>query len=186
VTLAERLSWQEQVVANEATVTFDGPAVSRSVLWAGITAAACAAFFGYLVWYAPRRTPLPSFMWFKLAPLLLIAAAIALVWRGIPGASAGRIDVVGGRFRLVATRGFGSSIDVSLGDIDYFAGAGDDQAIDQAKPISPEWDRFRVFAYLRDGRRVAVATFREPEPALFMAQRLDALMERLRYRSSRV
>jgi hypothetical protein len=66
--------------------------------------------------------------------------------------------------------------------VEYFAGSGEDQAIDLAKPVSPEWDRYVVFIYLRGGERRVLATLREPQDALFMAQRLDSLVERMRYR----
>jgi hypothetical protein len=175
------MTWNEEVVADKATVSFGGPKTSRSVLWAGVTAALCAAFFGYLIWYTPHRKPLPQLV--RPVPAVMLIAAGVLVWRGMPGAHAGRITVESGQFRVIP-KGIGRAVDVALAEIDYFAGSGDDQAIDLAKPISPEWDRFRVFVYLRDGRRRTVATFRDPQPALFMAQRLDALVERMRYRTS--
>jgi len=179
--VAERISWNEQIAGASATVNFEGPPTSRSVLWAGVVASGCAAFLGYMIWFAPHKTPLAP--WLRLVPVPLVIAGLLLLVRGMPGAHAGRITVENGRFRMVVMGGLGLDVDVGLADIDYFAGSGvDDQSIERPSSVSPEWDRFRVYVYTRDRRRLTLATFGEAQPAVFMAQRLDSLVERMRYR----
>lgn len=175
--MPDRIAWNEQVVGDRATVTFDGPAMSRSVLLTGLTATGCAAFLAFVVL---RNATQPLL---HLLPVPLVIAGVLLVWRGLPGAHSGRIEIGAGRFHVVMMSGMAIDVDVPLQAVDYFAGGGDEQAIDRAKPVSPEWDRYRVYVYTHDRRKLTVATFGQPEPALFMAQRLESLVEKVRARA---
>ena len=169
--MPERLSWQETKRPSGASVIFAGPAASAARAWVGLSAVAVAAMFAYLAYLAPNAKPVTREPWFRLAPIVLALAGVSLFFSEYPGISAGTLDVDGARVRIDPIPAWRLRVEVPLAKIDYVATESGE---------ATGTGRFRVRLTLRDGRRSTLAIFGDADAALFMSQRLEALLERAR------
>ncbi len=176
--MPEGLVWNEtRAGSGGLQVVFDGPSASATRAWVGVVGALSAVLLARLVY--GRLEP----WWVRAMPLVLGLSAIALIVQGIPGPHKGRIEVDGARLRFVPSSPFAIEIEVPIADVDYFSTDSEEtgyqvQAV--GAPRAQDEVRFRVFVYRRDGRRHTLAMFGEQSPAMFMAQRLEGLLERAR------
>ena len=179
--MPDGLKWNEtsRAPAPGMLVAFDGPSAPATRAWIGLIAALTSLPFGKLVFEDPQGNP----SWVKALPILFGAAGIALIVQGVPGAHKGRIEVDAARLRVVPSSPFALEVEVPLAQIDYFSSDTEetDYEVQTAGGRTPLREmRFRVFVYRADGRRHALAMFGDRSAAMFMAQRLDGLVERAR------
>ncbi len=177
--MPEGLVWNETRVAGSAAVrvVFDGPGASATRAWVGVVGAVSAVQFGKLVYAHPNP------WWVNAMPVILALAGLSFVVQGIPGPHKGHIEVDGARLRVVPSSPFAIELEVPLADVDYFSTDSEETGYEVQAVGAPRAQlevRFRVFVYRRDGRRHTLAMFGEQPPAMFMAQRLEGLLERAR------
>lgn len=169
--MAEKLSWQETKRVGGASVLFAGPAASAARAWVGACMILAAALFAYLAYLDPNAKPTARQPWFRLTPILLVLAGGALVVSEWPGVSAGTLDVDRARIRIDPVPGWRLRIEVPLTKV---------TAVTTESGEAMGTGRHRVRVIFRDGSRATLATFAEGDAALFMAQRLESLVERAR------
>ena len=169
-----RITWQETKRPGGASITFDGPAPSASRVWVGLCTLPTAAYLAYLSYYAPNPKPVTHEQWFRVAPFLLVIAGIVLVFSEYPGVHAGKLEIDAARIAIDPIPGWRLRIEVPVPQIDYVTA----DTEDAGDPGGT--GRFRVRVMMRDGRRTTLAMFGESESALFMSQRLEALLDRAR------
>lgn len=168
-----RLQWQETKRPGGAVVTFDGPGMPPSRAWAGLGTLPVAAYLAWLAYYAPNPKPVTHEAWFRLAPIILALAGVALFFSEFPGVHAGVLDIDRARIVVDPIPSWRLRVEVPLAGIDYVTTQSDSGE-------TTGTGRFRVRVVMRDGRRTTLATFTESDAALFMTQRLEALLERAR------
>jgi hypothetical protein len=88
--------------------------------------------------------------------------------------------VDGARVLIDPSSRFAAAQELALDLVDYFAAQTEIQTtLDQRRRVEIEIVRwYEVHVHLKSGEKRVVAGFREREHALFVAQRLDALVER--------
>jgi hypothetical protein len=168
-----KLTWQETKQPGGASVVFDGPAPSAMRVWGGISAVFTAALFVYFTYFTPHPKPVTKEAFFRFAPYVLVFAGIALAVSEFPGINAAKLDIDRIRIRVVPAAGWRLEFDVPIAGIDYVSSETEDEE-------SAGKGRFRVRAHMRDGSRKTLAMFGDADSALFMSQRLEALLERAR------
>jgi hypothetical protein len=171
--VSSRLSWHETKKPGGAVVTFAGPAASAQRAWVGLSVIATAAVFAYLAFFAPNPKPVTQKPWFRVAPVVLALAGLSLTWVEFPGICAGTLDIDHARVRIDPVPSWRLRVEVAVAQIDYVAAESEDGE-------SGDRGRFRVRVRTRAGARKTLATFGDAEAALFMSQRLEALLERAR------
>jgi hypothetical protein len=175
----EGLVWNETrpPTGAGAVVVFDGPGASATRAWVGLIAVFSAVLFGKLVF--GHDDP----WWVNAMPIALGGAGVSVIVQGVPGAHKGRIEVDAARMHVVPSSPFAIELEVPLVDVDYFSSDSETTGY-QAKIAGGSRSlaeiRFRVYVYRRDGRRHTLAMFGEQSAAVFMAQRLEGLIERAR------
>lgn len=177
--MPEGLVWNETRAAGSGAlnIAFDGPGASATRAWVGVIGITSAMLLGRLVFGPPNP------WWVHAMPILLGLSGIALVVQGVPGPHKGRIEVDGARMHFVPSSPFAIELEVPLAEVDYFSTDTEEtgyqfQAV--GAPRARAEVRFRVFVYQRGGRRHTLAMFGEQSPAMFMAQRLEGVLERAR------
>ncbi|HEY1958719.1 MAG TPA: hypothetical protein VGH28_24050 [Polyangiaceae bacterium] len=169
--MSEKIAWQETKRPGGTSVTFAGPAASAARAWVGAAMIAAAALFGYLAYLEPNAKPAAHQPWFRVAPIVLVLAGVALAATEWPGISAGTLDVDRARIRIEPAAAWRLQVEVPLANVEAVATESGD---------ATGTGRFRVRVTLRDGTRTTLAIFGEADAALFMAQRLEGLIDRAR------
>jgi hypothetical protein len=118
----------------------------------------------------------------------IVALVIGLVFLGVAVwrrwgkgvASGALIDVDGTRVHIDPASRFIAPRDLPLGGVDYFAAETEiETIINQQRHVEVETSRwYAVHVHLKTGEKQPIASFAERDHALFVAQRLDALIER--------
>jgi hypothetical protein len=168
-----RLTWQEAKVPGGANVAFDGPPPSAMRLWGGISAVFTAALFVYFTYFPDHPKPVTKEAFFRFAPAVLAIAGIALAVSEWPGVAAGKLNIDRKHIHLVPDAGWRLERRFPIAGIDYVSCDTEDEEPRGA-------GRFRVRAHMKNGERANIAMFGDADSALFMSQRLEALLERAR------
>jgi len=173
------LAWNETrpPVGAGVIVLFDGPGASATRAWVGLIAISSAVLFGKLVFDGSNP------WWVNAMPIVLGIAGVSVIVQGVPGPHKGRIEVDATRMHVVPSSPFAIELEVPIADVDYFSSDSEETGY-QARIVGGSRSlaeiRFRVYVYRRDGRRHTLAMFGEQSAAVFMAQRLEGLIERAR------
>jgi hypothetical protein len=171
-TQKRKLNWQEEKVPGGASVVFDGPPPSAMRVWGGLSAIFTAALFIYFTYFPDHPKPVTKETFFRFAPAVLAIAGLALAVSEWPGIAAGKLHIDRMRIHLVPAAGWRLERHVPVAGIDYVSCDEDEESTGKG--------RFIVRAHMRDGRRSTIAMFGDADSALFMSQRLEALLERAR------
>jgi hypothetical protein len=168
-----KLTWQEAKVPGGSDVAFDGEPPTILRVWGGVSALFTAALFVYLTHFTPHPKPVTQLAFFRFAPVLLAAAGIALAVSEWPGIAAGKLHIDRKQIHLVPAAGWRLERRWPIAGIDYVSCDTEDEEPRGA-------GRFRVRAHMKNGERANIAMFGDADSALFMSQRLEALLERAR------
>jgi hypothetical protein len=156
-----RLAWQETKVPGGSNVVFDGPPPSVMRVWGGVSAMFTAA------------NPVTRLAVFRFAPAVLAIAGVALAVSEWPGVAAGKLNIDRKHIHLVPAAGWRLERRYPIAGIDYVSSDTEDEE-------SSGKGRFRVRAHMKNGERATIAMFGDADSALFMSQRMEALLERAR------
>ncbi len=169
--MSKQLAWQETKERGGARVVFAGPPASPARAWLGASAVVLAAMLVYFTYVPVHPKPITHDSLMRLMPVVLAIAGISLVVGQFPGVSAGTLEVIRPRIKVVPAASWRLEYEVPIAEIDHVSAETEDD--DGGK------GRFRVYAMTRSGRK-ALAMFADADSALFMAQRLEALIDRAR------
>jgi len=166
-----KLTWQETKVPGGADVAFDGPPPSAMRVVGGLSAIFTAALFVYFTYFPDHPKPVTKEAFFRFAPAMLAIAGVALAVSEWPGIAAGKLHIDRKQIHLVPTAGWRLERRWPIAGIDYVSCDTEDQE-------SGGKGNFRVRAHMKNGERANIAVFGDADSALFMSQRLEALLER--------
>ena len=172
-TQKRKLTWQETKVPGGANVVFDGLPASTMRLWGGVSAVFTAALFVYFTYFPTHPKPVTKEAFFRVMPAVLAIAGVALAVSEWPGVSSGKLAIDRTLVHLVPAAGWRLERRFPIAGIDYFSCDTEDEE-------SSGKGRFRVRAHMRNGDRATLAMFGDADSALFMSQRLEALLDRAR------
>ena len=168
-----KLTWQETKVPGGANVSFDGLPPSVMRVWGGISALFTAALFVYFTYFPEHPKPVTKEAFFRFAPAVLAIAGIALAFSEWPGVAAGKLVIDRKQIHLIPVASWRLERRFPIAGIDYVSCDTEDEE-------SSGQGRFRVRAHMKNGQRATIAMFGDHDSALFMSQRLEALLERAR------
>lgn len=168
-----RLGWQETKVPGGANVVFDGLPPFMLRVWGGVSAIFTAALFVYFTYFPEHPKPVTKEAFFHFMPAVLALAGVALVISEWPGVSAGKLQIDRKHVHLVPNAGWRLERRFPISGIDYVSCDTEDQE-------SSGTGRFRVRVHMKNGQRATLAMFGDADSALFMSQRMEALLERAR------
>ncbi len=168
-----RLAWQETKVPGGSNVVFDGTPPSVMRVWGGVSAIFTAALFIYVTYFPDHPNPVTKLPVFRFAPAVLALAGVALAVSEWPGVAAGKLNIDRKHIHLVPAAGWRLERRFPIAGIDYVSSDTEDEE-------SSGKGRFRVRAHMKNGERATIAMFGDADSALFMSQRLEALLERAR------
>lgn len=169
----KKLAWNETKLAGGAKVVFEGPSAAPTRAWVGVSAIFTAALFVYFIYFPAHPKPVTKEAFFRLMPAVLAIAGLSLVVGQFPGVSAGTLEVDRTQIKIVPAASWRLETMVFIANIDYVtAETEDEEAVGKG--------RFRVRVTLRDGSKKTLAMFGDADSALFMSQRLEALVDRAR------
>ncbi len=174
--MSNKLVWQETKQPGGATVVFQGTPASPVRAWLGVSAIVFAAMLVYFTYFPTHPKPVTKEAFIRVMPAVLSIAGMSLIIGQMPGISAGTLHVgehaFGARIRVVPAAGWRLETEVPIADIEHVSCETED---DDGKE-----GRYRVYAMTRSSGRRTIAMFADADSALFMAQRLEALLERAR------
>ena len=168
-----KLTWQEEKVPGGATVVFEGERPSVMRVWGGLSALFTAALLVYITYFRDHPHPVTKESFFRIMPAVLVLSGIALAVSEWPGVAAGKLNIDRKHIHLVPAAGWRLERRFPIAGIDYVSCDTED-----AEPRGN--GRFRVRAHMKNGERANIAMFGDADSALFMSQRLEALLERAR------
>lgn len=168
-----RLAWQETKVPGGATVVFEGQPPSVLRVYGGLSAIFTAALFIYFTYVPDHPKPVTKETFFHFAPAVLAIAGVALAVSEWPGVAAGKLNIDRKHIHLVPVAGWRLERRWPIAGIDYISCDTEDEE-------GSGKGRFRVRAHMKNGERTDIAMFGDADSALFMSQRLEALLERAR------
>jgi len=168
-----KLSWQETKMPGGANVVFDGEPPSVMRVWGGLSAIFTAALFVYFIYVPDHPKPVTKEAFFRFMPAVLAIAGVALAISEWPGISMGKLQIDRKFIHLVPAASWRVERRYPIAGIDYVSSDTEDEE-------SSGKGRFRVRAHMKNGQRATIAMFGDADSALFMSQRLEALLERAR------
>jgi hypothetical protein len=168
-----KLNWHETKVPGGADVEFDGPPPSAMRVWGGLSALFTAALFIYVTYFPDHPNPVTKLPVFRFAPAVLALAGVALAVSEWPGVGAGKLRIDRKHIHLVPAAGWRLERRFPIAGIDYVSCDTEDE-----EPRGK--GRFRVRVHMKNGERANLAMFGDADSALFMSQRMEALLERAR------
>ncbi|HEX4512819.1 MAG TPA: hypothetical protein VH054_04760 [Polyangiaceae bacterium] len=168
-----RLAWQETKVPGGSNVVFDGAPPSVLRVWGGLSALFTAALFVYFTYFPSHPKPVTREAFFRFAPAVLALAGVALMVSEWPGIAAGKLALDRKHIHLVPAAGWRLERRFPIAGIDYVSCDTEDEERGGK-------GRFRVRAHMKNGERATLAMFGAADDALFMSQRMEALLERAR------
>ena len=154
-----------------ADVAFDGPPPSLLRVWGGISAIFTAALFVYITYFRDHPHPVTKESFFRVMPAVLVISGVALAISEWPGIAAGKLHIDRKHIHLVPAAGWRLERRWPIAGIDYVSCDTEDEE-------GGGKGRFRVRAHMKNGERADIAMFGDADSALFMSQRLEALLER--------
>ena len=169
----KKLAWQETKQPGGATVVFQGPPAAAVRVWVGLSALFTSALFVYFIYFPTHPKPVTQEPFFRVMPAVMSIAGLSLIFSEFPGVNAGTLEVNPTQIRVVPAASWRLETMVFVANIDYVSAETEEEE-------GSGKGRFRVRVTLRDGSKKTLAMFGDADSALFMSQRLDALIERAR------
>ncbi len=154
------LLWDDRRKPGGARViAYAGPRATSTRFGAGFLFVVSSLAF---MWMTHKHVDGPP--WIQVMLGVFVAFGVAVVAVSWPGSSRGRIEVSSSKLRFVGRDLFGADIELAARDVASF---------------TSDTHPFRVYASMRSGVRIKIATFATLDAANEMVRELDALLASL-------